>query len=79
MAEVGERHRVARERDRDAGRELHPLGVLGRDDELQERVVTRLRGHDPVVTEILEVARLLRQLGDARPADSTVDFHAGER
>jgi hypothetical protein len=29
--------------------------------------------------EILEIACLLRQLGDARAADSPVDFHAGER
>jgi hypothetical protein len=34
-----QRHWVAGERDDDRGRELHALGVLGRDCERQQRVV----------------------------------------
>ena len=43
VADVGERHRVAGERDRDRRAELEPLGVLGGEHERQERVVVRSR------------------------------------
>ena len=45
-----ERHRVARERDRDRGRELHPLGVLGREQQREERIVLTFEAEDPVVS-----------------------------
>ena len=44
-----ERHRVAGERDHDRGRELHALGVLGREQQREERVVLALERVDAVV------------------------------
>ena len=54
VAEVGEVHRVARERDRDRGAELHRGGVLGGDRERDERIVLGLEGEDAVVPDLLE-------------------------
>ena len=39
VADVGELHRAARERDRDRGRELEPARVLGRESQRKERIV----------------------------------------
>ena len=47
VADVGQRHRVAGEPDRDRGAELHALGVLGGQHQRQERVVRRLEGEIP--------------------------------
>ena len=49
LADVGHRHRVAGERDRDLGDELEALGVLGRDHEREEWVVGDLGGGAAVV------------------------------
>jgi hypothetical protein len=51
-------HRCARERDRHARREPHARGVLGGDQQREERVVPRgLRRQDPVEAEFLDAAR----------------------
>ena len=49
--------------------------MLGRDHELQERIVRRLRGDDAVVPEILELTCSRRELRDRGPANATVDAH----
>ena len=56
-ADVGQVHRAARERDRDRGGELEPLGVLGREREREERVVRALERVDAVVAQRLDLAR----------------------
>ena len=70
VAEVGEVHRVAGERDRDRGPELHARGVLGGDGERDERIVLGLEREDAVVPDLLEarvrrahVARILERAG----------------
>jgi len=52
-----ERHRVAGERNRDRGRQLHPLGVLGREQEREERIVLTFEREDPVVARGLDRGR----------------------
>jgi len=46
-----ERHRIAGERDRDRGRELYALGVLGREEQREERVVLTLEAEDIAAVE----------------------------
>ena len=72
VADVGERHRVARERDRDAGAELEALGVLGGDHERQERVVVRLGRQRAVVADVLELLRHPRDLRRSGARDAAV-------
>ena len=56
-ADVGHGHRVAGERDRDAGAQFDRRGVLGGQREQQERVVTDLRGPAAVVAELFDLTR----------------------
>ena len=72
---VRREHRRARERDRDAGAELDALGVLGRDHERQERVARRLGRDQPVVAELLELARPDRDVVERARHDPGVDLH----
>ena len=51
---LGERHRAARERDRDRGRELEPFRVLAREQQREERIVRAFEGVDAVVAERFE-------------------------
>ena len=75
MADVREQHRVARERDRDRGHELEPLGVLGRERERQERIARDLRGHAAVVAGGFERARARRNVREVGRDQSAVDLH----
>ena len=68
FAEVRQRHRVPRERDRDRRAQPHPFGVLGGDGERDERVVLGLEAEHAVVPDVLEsrvdrahVARILER------------------
>ena len=70
------RHGSARERDRDRGTELDPLGVLDCDGELEERVVGRLGRERAVVARRFERRGARAHLVE-RAADQTVDAHAG--
>ena len=71
---VRERHRAAGERDRDAGAELDPLGVLGRDEQRVEGVVAGLGRPDAVIAGSLGFPG---RLGRARQVetDPAIHFH----
>ncbi len=74
VAEVRQRHRVAGERHRDAGAELEVVGVLGRQDEGEERIVAGLGAEDAVVPDRLELpGRLARP--DQPSGQHAVDLH----
>ena len=76
-AQVGERHRIARERDRDRGGEFEALRMLGCDDQGQERVVGSLEREAAVVSGRLE--RLGAGSGVAGVVDQNraVELHRG--
>jgi hypothetical protein len=57
VPDVREEHRRARERDRDRGRELDPLGLARRRDERKERIVRAFVGEGAVVAGVLEPLR----------------------
>ena len=61
-----ERHRVAGERDHDRGRELHALGVLGREQQREQRVVRALERVDAVVAGGFDGARRVGHLRAGR-------------
>src|SRR5262249_23444742 len=75
VGRLGQRHRVARERDRDRRRQLDPLSVLGGEEHGQERVVWAFERERPVVTARLEVACTGRDLGEV-VVERPVHFHA---
>src|SRR5262245_27373742 len=56
MPEVREDHRAARKRDRDGGDQLELRRVLGREQQRQERIVTRLGRVYAVVAGAFELA-----------------------
>ena len=58
-ARLRERHRAARERDRDGRGQLEPLGVLAREQQREERIVRPFEGVDAVVAECFEPPRVL--------------------
>ena len=73
-AGVGQRHRVAGERHRDRRAELDRLGVLGTDQQREERVVRRLRGPHAAVPGgfgLLGLSACLVQI----ESDATIDLH----
>ena len=70
-----ERHRAARERDRDRGRELEPLGVLGREQQREERVVRPFEGEDAVVADALRARARARARVEVGGGERGVDFH----
>ena len=61
--------------DRDRGREVEPLGVLGREREREERVVRALERVDAVVAHRLDLARDPGHLGQRGGDERRVDLH----
>lgn len=69
MAQV---HRVAAERDDDRGAQLDAFGLLCGESDGKERIVTRFRRSQPVVTEVLLCLRQLTGAGEF--TEESVDF-----
>ncbi len=65
------------ERDRDRGGELDPFGVLGREEQREERVVCPLEREDAVVAGGLDLGRGQRDVVEARDGEGGVDLHGG--
>ena len=78
IADVGEQHRVASERDRDARAELDGLRVLRGEQQREERVVTGLRSPDAAVASLLGFLRRLAGLAEIE-TDASVNLHGGGR
>ena len=78
QASVGERHRIAGERDGDRRAELERLGVLGRQQQREERVVRRLGRPRAGVAGGLHLLRVLRHVAKVH-ADVAVDLHEPRR
>ena len=72
-ADVGDRHRIARERHRDAGAKFDGRGVFGGQHQRQEWVVVDLGGPAAVVAPVLQP---ISRVGDVRElaGDGPVDL-----
>ncbi len=64
--ELRRHHRAARKGDGDVGRQLDPLGVLGRDSDRQERIVPRFGRRQVVEAQRFHLARGPGVVADTR-------------
>jgi hypothetical protein len=78
VADLGQHHGAARERDRDARAQLDALGLHSREEEREERVVGRLGRPHPVVAHVLlDLGRLAKLTVESEP-DASVHLHGAD-
>jgi hypothetical protein len=66
-------HRRARKRDRDAGRQLEPLRVLGGDEEREEGIAVDFRRHDAVEAERFDAPDGIGNAGEVVVGEAGLD------